>query len=62
MLNKISKLEGATRLRKEEQKSINGGFDPICPQFRACWSDRDCPCGGCGVTVNGFYIPDLCAF
>jgi len=54
-------------LNKSEQKEINGGFGPICPQFAPCWRDSDCQCGPCGVTIdlpNGgtFYIPDLCNF
>ncbi|EZH75809.1 hypothetical protein ATO12_03205 [Aquimarina atlantica] len=63
MIKNILNLDKVILLKKEQQKSINAGsFDRGCPQFRACWKDSDCPCGGCGVTIGGHYIDDLCAF
>ncbi len=63
MIKNILNLERVTILKKTEQKSINGGsLDPVCPQFLPCWSNRDCPCGTCGVRIGDFYIDDLCAF
>ncbi|WP_185965996.1 hypothetical protein [Flavobacterium sp. ZT3R18] len=46
MLKNILKLEGAQKLTKKEQKSISGGYVPICclrwnPRTRVCslWDD-----------------------
>jgi len=63
MITNILNLEGVQILKKQKQKNINGGFDHVCPQFLPCWKDSDCPCGGCGVNIEGFgFISDLCAF
>ena len=63
MIKNILNLEGVTVLKKDMQKAINGGFFGCQPEFRSCSSDRDCPCGSCGVFIEGFgLIDDLCAF
>ncbi|WP_299241936.1 hypothetical protein [uncultured Aquimarina sp.] len=62
MKKSILNLEGVSIINKREQQEINGGFSPICPIFQECFSDNDCPCGPCGVVINGFVIDDLCAF
>ncbi len=64
-MKNILNLEGVTILNKTQQKELKGGgfgFE-ICPQFLPCWSDHDCPCGGCGVYIETVgFIDDLCAF
>lgn len=43
MLKNILKLEGAHVIKKQEQRSINGGIT-LCPGGAlACSSDADCP-------------------
>ncbi len=63
MIKNILNLEKVTVLKKEQQKSINGGFWGCQPEFRECRTDRDCPCGGCGMYIEGIgLIEGLCAY
>ncbi|WP_103867099.1 hypothetical protein [Aquimarina sp. I32.4] len=64
MIKNLLNLENVVILKREEQKTLNGGGAGFgCqPQFLDCLTDRDCPCGPCGLHVGGFYVPDLCAF
>jgi hypothetical protein len=49
MLKNILKLDGAQKLTKNEQKSINGGNAPICPDGEKA---KRCTEGG---TVPGYW-------
>ncbi len=62
MIKNILSLEMVTVLKKEQQKTINAGFGGCQAEFRSCSTDSDCPCSVCGITISGFYIPDLCAY
>jgi len=68
MIKNILNLEKVRILKKEQQKSINGGFFGCQPQIIQCYSDRDClPCSSrCGFTIdiNGepTFISGVCAF
>ncbi len=66
-MKKIINLKGAKKLSTLEQKLISGGFWGGCqPQLIQCDSDQDCPCGSCGITIDGPNGPinffDVCAF
>lgn len=66
-MKKIMNLMGAKKLSVLEQKLISGGFWGACqPQIILCESDQDCPCGSCGIIIDGpsgpINISDICAF
>ncbi|WP_128755321.1 hypothetical protein [Aquimarina sediminis] len=64
MIKNLLNFKNVTILKKEDQKEINGGKTKFgCqPQFLDCTSDRDCPCGPCGLHYGDFYIPNLCSY
>ncbi len=66
MIKNIVNLKNVTVLKKEQQKSINGGFWGCQPTLIECRSDRDCCSGRCGITIdnNGkpLFISGVCAF
>ncbi len=57
MVQSILKLNGIKELKKEAQKSVNGGFNP-CPSIGNVCTRYTVPCfGGVQdlVCVNGFW-------
>ena len=55
MLKNILKLDGAQKLSKNEQKSINGG-GPGLPNGSFCTGNRSCRSNKCEVQINGTAI------
>ena len=55
MMREILKVRGVTVLKKEHQKSIQGGTYGCQNLARRCINDSDCSSGSCGVEriING---------
>ncbi|MHA7057330.1 hypothetical protein ACWGOQ_0008945 [Aquimarina sp. M1] len=65
MIHKVIKINGVVLLKKEDQKSIQGGAYGCQNVARKCIDDSDCCSGNCGVEkiINGNPITlAICSF